>query len=465
MPMSRVAPLLSTAWTRIVWGPGASKATCVVQPCRCDACAYWGKTCSRPSGRCSASRLPRGARPRRCELRGPRDRPSPTRRQRSGRRSAIGRGHIHVAERQLVLRIEDTVRCAPVARDARVTAAASAAARAALIAGLLQFPSHVPSSSMPPSVSVLILNYNGRDASPDVPPDGRGASLSEKPPVDRGDRQRLDRRVAWPSCASGFPTCASTPRRATSGSRRPTTTWRGRAPATTRLPEQRHARRAHLAERAGGRGGAARRRSASPRGSWTGTASGSTSSAGSSSFIGHSLAARLRRAVDRAYGEEPRCSFACGGSMLIGREAFLDAGGFDEDFFAYFEDVDLGWRLNAARPPDGPRAEGGDLSPRCTAPRRGGRFAQRLRLYERNALAMIYKNYEDETPARASCRRPSRCRCLRGLLARRASTRRAARSARRAPTSVDVPARTVVHLIALEDFAPPAAGARRQAGR
>jgi GT2 family glycosyltransferase len=36
---------------------------------------------------------------------------------------------------------------------------------------------------------------------------------------------------------------------------------------------------------------------------------------------------------------------ACGGSMLIERQIFLDCGGFDEDFFAYLEDVDLGWRL------------------------------------------------------------------------------------------------------------------------
>ena len=28
-----------------------------------------------------------------------------------------------------------------------------------------------------------------------------------------------------------------------------------------------------------------------------------------------------------------------------GNMVFLDAGGFDADYFAYFEDVDLGWRL------------------------------------------------------------------------------------------------------------------------
>lgn len=31
-------------------------------------------------------------------------------------------------------------------------------------------------------------------------------------------------------------------------------------------------------------------------------------------------------------------------SMIIRKDAFLDLGGFDEDYFASFEDVDLGWR-------------------------------------------------------------------------------------------------------------------------
>ncbi len=35
----------------------------------------------------------------------------------------------------------------------------------------------------------------------------------------------------------------------------------------------------------------------------------------------------------------------CAAAALYPRQAFLDAGGFDEDFFSYYEDVDLGFRL------------------------------------------------------------------------------------------------------------------------
>ena len=50
-----------------------------------------------------------------------------------------------------------------------------------------------------------------------------------------------------------------------------------------------------------------------------------------------------------AAADEDREIFsACAAAALYRRDAFLAAGGFDEDFFCYFEDVDLGFRLRLA---------------------------------------------------------------------------------------------------------------------
>jgi GT2 family glycosyltransferase len=44
---------------------------------------------------------------------------------------------------------------------------------------------------------------------------------------------------------------------------------------------------------------------------------------------------------------EPQRIFTpCAAAVFYRRDVFLEIGGFDEDFFSYFEDVDLGFRLN-----------------------------------------------------------------------------------------------------------------------
>ena len=46
------------------------------------------------------------------------------------------------------------------------------------------------------------------------------------------------------------------------------------------------------------------------------------------------------------FGLEPKEVFSpCAAAALYSRQAFLQVGGFDEDFFSYHEDVDLGFRL------------------------------------------------------------------------------------------------------------------------
>ena len=51
----------------------------------------------------------------------------------------------------------------------------------------------------------------------------------------------------------------------------------------------------------------------------------------------------IERAAPPAVGEA--LPFACGGNMAVRREDWEASGGFDRNLFAYFEDIDLGWRL------------------------------------------------------------------------------------------------------------------------
>ena len=48
------------------------------------------------------------------------------------------------------------------------------------------------------------------------------------------------------------------------------------------------------------------------------------------------------------YTRQKRIFSACGGAALYRKSILDEIGGFDENFFAYFEDVDLSWRANNA---------------------------------------------------------------------------------------------------------------------
>jgi GT2 family glycosyltransferase len=87
--------------------------------------------------------------------------------------------------------------------------------------------------------------------------------------------------------------------------------------------------------------------------------------------------------------------FACGGAMLVDRNVFLSTGGFDEDYFAYFEDVDFGWRLKVLGYKTVISVKSRVFHKHHST---GDKFAyDRMKvLYERNKLYTIYKNYSEE---------------------------------------------------------------------
>lgn len=88
--------------------------------------------------------------------------------------------------------------------------------------------------------------------------------------------------------------------------------------------------------------------------------------------------------------------FGTGAAMFVRRSIYDKLGGFDERFFMFFEDVDLGWRLNLA----GYRFvyEPGSLAfhKHHASMNKFGAFKETY-LLERNALFTLYKNLGEES--------------------------------------------------------------------
>lgn len=150
---------------------------------------------------------------------------------------------------------------------------------------------------------------------------------------------------------------------------------------------------------------------------------------GTMSFLGHGAPYRNGELAAQHAAEDAirETLFSTGAAMLVNREIFLGCGGFDEDYFAYYEDVDLGWRLwmLGERCLHAPAARVRHREHGSESVLPAGR---RLALLERNALLSVVKNYEEPRAARA-------LRCGLALLAERerlapdAGRRRACREA------------------------------------
>jgi len=114
-------------------------------------------------------------------------------------------------------------------------------------------------------------------------------------------------------------------------------------------------------------------------------------------FDGHAFQKDSGRPVESLPAMTPgeERLFACGGLMAVRKDAFVSSGGFDDDYFAYLEDVDFGWRQWIF----GRRII---AEPRAVARHRGGATGEALGvfsrgfLFEKNAFATAYKNFDEE---------------------------------------------------------------------
>lgn len=95
--------------------------------------------------------------------------------------------------------------------------------------------------------------------------------------------------------------------------------------------------------------------------------------------------------------------FATGSAMFVRAGVFRELGGFDERLFMFYEDVDLGWRLNLRgwRVRYVPESLAFHRHHASMSKVDAPDHARELYLLERNALAVLYKNLSDDTLAKA----------------------------------------------------------------
>jgi len=121
---------------------------------------------------------------------------------------------------------------------------------------------------------------------------------------------------------------------------------------------------------------------------------------GSLTWFGMGYKREVERPDSPAFDVPKDVLFGTGAAMFVRAALYREVGGFDERFFMFYEDVDLGWRLNLL----GHRVR---FVPTSIAYHRHhvtikkfGNFRESY-LLERNALLAMYKNYDDASLAKA----------------------------------------------------------------
>ena len=120
---------------------------------------------------------------------------------------------------------------------------------------------------------------------------------------------------------------------------------------------------------------------------------------GSLTWFGMGYKREVERPDTGAWDVPKDVLFGTGAAMFVRADVYREVGGFDERFFMFYEDVDLGWRLNLL----GHRVRyvPGSLAfhKHHATMNKFGSYRESY-LLERNALLSMVKNYDDETLAR-----------------------------------------------------------------
>jgi len=121
---------------------------------------------------------------------------------------------------------------------------------------------------------------------------------------------------------------------------------------------------------------------------------------GSLTWFGMGYKREAERPDSTDYDVAKDVLFATGAAMFMRSDVYREVGGFDERFFMFYEDVDLGWRLNVLGYRVRYVPESLAYHRHHVSMKKYGNFRESY-LLERNALLTMYKNLDDVSLAKA----------------------------------------------------------------
>lgn len=120
---------------------------------------------------------------------------------------------------------------------------------------------------------------------------------------------------------------------------------------------------------------------------------------GNINFAGHGYKLEAGLRDDGSFDTPRDVLFFTGSAAVLRAEAFHALGGFDEQYFMFFEDVDLGWRMNLRGYRVRYVPESIVYHKHHAAIAKFGSYREQY-LLARNSLVTLYKNFSDETLAK-----------------------------------------------------------------